>query len=539
MNKHTLVILVVAAALLGLLLLFENPFKGEEEQAKPRKEELVQLVVPPKEEDISRIQVSNIMTSVTLVNKGGEWFTSDGFPADVMAVRRLFQGLQEVKEPELVSINPKTFIQFRVDPVTGTRVRMVNIQGQPAVDLIIGEMQGDFMHSAVRKPDSDNVYRVRSQLRMAVGMRDWRNMSILFSNPESVQRVSVASPETSYTLVRGEGEAPWRFADSTSASLIQPQVDNVVRAASMLRASGIEPTTATDSLTSYGLAHPTASLSVALKEGTSYTVYFGASRPALNRLEYFAKRADQKWVYRVTEADRNVALRKKEDLLQKPPAAPKPMTLPPGTTSTLPFGLTSGPLFMPPTRPTTGPLFMPPVKPTTGAAPSPVPFISVPPTSPSAPIEAPKPAPPKPTEKAAEPTSPSKPVKAPEAPTTATKAAESEKPAPPEAKPESKPEPKPEAKSEPTTESKAQPKPEVKPEPKREPSPGSTTTGSVSSAANEPTTPSTPVAPKPEPVKPTTGSVPVAPAAPPTTSTQPTTAPAGSPDQPTTGSATK
>jgi hypothetical protein len=141
MNKPTLTILAIAAVLVALLLVFENPFKSESPQSKP--EEQAQVFVPLSEPECSRIELKGFLTSTTLVRQDRQWMTGDGFKADPEGIEELFRTVQEMKDPELISINPKAFLNFRVDPVTGTSLRMFDMQGNLKVDLIVGSIEGD------------------------------------------------------------------------------------------------------------------------------------------------------------------------------------------------------------------------------------------------------------------------------------------------------------------------------------------------------------------------------------------------------------
>ena len=153
MNKQTLITVVVAIALVAALLLFENPFQRQEPRRRP--EEQVQLFTLLAEEECTRIEVRGMGTTGTLVRKGRDWFTSDGYRADPDLLRGIFAMLKDAGPPELVSINPDAFLNFRVDQVTGLSLRMFDTQGKAAVDLIVGEMERNPFQTPLRKPDSD------------------------------------------------------------------------------------------------------------------------------------------------------------------------------------------------------------------------------------------------------------------------------------------------------------------------------------------------------------------------------------------------
>jgi len=329
MNKQTVVILLVAVAMVALLLVFENPFKGAKSEGKPK--EQVRLFSPISEEECSKIQVSGFGTTATLVRKDREWFTADGYKADPDAVHQIFRALDQFGEPELISINPKAFVKFRVDNFLGTRLKMYDTSDRLRVDLIVGQLANDFFHTPVRKPGSNNVYRVRGMLRGVVGRRNWRDYNIFRFDVASLRRISVRTPEESYTIERDGQGGPWRFSEPTSAPVDTRTVSVWTQRIANLRAADFEPTTASEMLTTFGLTNPQAWVSVELDDGSSYTLVFGKLDE--KRRQYYAKRNDDAQVYRIAQYLYNDVLKKSNLLKPKPKPTPRPASKPKPTPS--------------------------------------------------------------------------------------------------------------------------------------------------------------------------------------------------------------
>ena len=330
MNKRSAIIALVAIVLVALLFLFENPF--EREEPAPRPEQQVELVVPLSEDEISRIELSNqIGTSVTLVRKGRRWFTRQGHPADPNRIDQLISGLQEIKDPELVSINPDSHMQYRVHPLIGIRIRVYDMSGKPRTDIIVGEPEREFFSVYVRRTISDNVYRVGAMLR-GLARGPWRDRNILRLAQESIQSIDIEAPEESYSLARGP-DGLWGFGAETTGTVDQKQADMLARRLANLTTNDfVEPTTATDVLTSYGLVNPKATLTVTMEDGTSQTVYFGTADEEGMRVQYYAKRGDDPQIFLVAEPTYNSVIREKITLVA-PPEPPKPEVMPEAITT--------------------------------------------------------------------------------------------------------------------------------------------------------------------------------------------------------------
>jgi len=354
MNKQTLTLVAIAGALVALLLVFENPFKGAR-APRWREEEKVQLVTPIAEDECAQIELSGFGTSATLVQKDHKWFTRDGYRADPDAIAPLFKILEDVAKspPELLSINPDAFMKFRVDPFLGTRLRLIDTDGKTRVDLIIGELQNDFFFTPVRRPDSNKVFRVKAMFRGVLQRPTWRDLNIFRLDAQQVRRIAVQRPDQTYALAQETTTSPWHFCEPTSAPADLQQVQSWVWRVARFRATDLVPTTGTDMLTTYGLTAPTARLTISLENGSSYTLVFGRQNPANN--QYYARRLDDPQVYSVdprTYADilkPSVELRPKPEtpaVVESPTSAPVPVRLlpTPKAPKAAPKGITAGPL---------------------------------------------------------------------------------------------------------------------------------------------------------------------------------------------------
>ncbi|MCX8038661.1 MAG: DUF4340 domain-containing protein [Candidatus Sumerlaeia bacterium] len=332
MNKQTIIMLAIAAVLVTALLLFENPFK--EAERKPHPDEQVELFVVPDEADCARIELRGMGTSTTLVRKDHQWFTKEGYRADGDRVQQILNILKEAGPPDLVSISPDAFINFKVDQIQGISVRIYDRQNARKVDLIVGEMERDFFHTPVRKPESNNVYLIRGMLRMVLQQSDWRDRNIFRIDLASVRRVAVHRADESYALARESEGAPWHLVRPTSVPLSAEKVQPWLQQICMLYAQDLEPPATTDTLTSYGLTASSTYLSLGLDDGTTKTLIFGTANA---RKEYYVKRADDPQVFRLAEFYFTNLLKKSDEL--KAPAAPPLPPAPPA----------------PAVRPTTGP----------------------------------------------------------------------------------------------------------------------------------------------------------------------------------------
>jgi hypothetical protein len=224
----------------------------------------------------------------------------------------------------------------------------------------------DFFHTPVRRPGSNNVYRVSGMLRHMLNRRDWRDFSVWRLTPENLTRVAVERTTDSFAVER-DADGTWWFSEPTSGPVDSEKVQNWTRRVATLKANEFEEASDPDMLTTFGLTSPSARMSVAAEDGSSFTLAFGNLEP--EKKQYYAKRTDDPQVYRFYEYTYNDVLKKSADL--KPAPKPKPTPRPVPTPTPPPA----------PGRPTTGPARLTP--PTPGdAAPTTPPMAPVPPLAP-------------------------------------------------------------------------------------------------------------------------------------------------------------
>ncbi|MBM3334969.1 DUF4340 domain-containing protein [Candidatus Sumerlaeota bacterium] len=334
MNRQTIIVLIVAAVMVALLLVFENPFKRR--PVGPQRDEKVELFVPIPEEQCSRIELSGLGTSATLVRKDREWFTNDGFRADAEAIGLLFRAIERFGAPELISINPNALPLYRLDQISGIRLLMLDANGRQQVDLVLGELERDFVYMPIRRTRDTNVYRVRGMLVPMLRQYQqwqWRDTTIVRFEPESVRRVAVAQTGNSYAIERSTTDQTWMFTEPTSGPADNAKVLEWLNRFSRLGSQGaaeLEPPASPDMLTTFGLTPPRSAISITLDSGASYTVLFGDKKRDAD--QYYAKRADQPQLYRLPAWIHDQALATSATLRPAPAPVETATTLPAVTT---------------------------------------------------------------------------------------------------------------------------------------------------------------------------------------------------------------
>ena len=120
MNRR---MLLIAAVLIVLVVVFANPFK---DQLKREKRDLVAVFDKQKIETADHIEVATAADSSVVVRQDGKWVvgSQNAFPADTAAVGNLLRALENARSAGVVSNNPENRSRFQVD-ATGVRVKVL------------------------------------------------------------------------------------------------------------------------------------------------------------------------------------------------------------------------------------------------------------------------------------------------------------------------------------------------------------------------------------------------------------------------------
>lgn len=171
-------------------------------------------------ESLEAVRIERADSTVELERAGERW-TVNGFPADSGAVARLLQTIPELEIGDLTATNPANHARMGVSEDSAAAVDLV-FDGE-ARTLLVGDAGRRFGTSYVRLPGADDVYLLEGDLRSHVqrGVEQWRNRVMVSIDSAAVARVEVEKDGDAYTLVRGDSVWTFESGDSVQASAVR------------------------------------------------------------------------------------------------------------------------------------------------------------------------------------------------------------------------------------------------------------------------------------------------------------------------------
>jgi hypothetical protein len=301
----------VAAVLVALVLLLNNPFQDQVRKDNPVRTALFEIPDPGV---VDRIEVAGPDGNQAVLAKTGSTWTVEsmrGFPADTAAVSSMLKALAGIQAGNVVSRNPDNRAGLGVD-ASGVSVR-VSSGGSPLADFVIGNpAQGDFTSSYLRPADADEVYQVRGVNRnLFHRSQGYGDRTLTAFEPEQVASLTLAAADTGWTVVREDSLWTITSPDGTSGTAIEGMVMTVIRGLSRLNADGFAMDLP-DSVNTR-LQTPELTYTARLLNGSEITLAIGAVN---DRNQRYVARPDRDAVYLLGEWRLNTVRKRAKDLLE-------------------------------------------------------------------------------------------------------------------------------------------------------------------------------------------------------------------------------
>ena len=305
--------LLTLGGILGLLLLivliFENPFRKSDYQKKV--DEATALFPKFDREKVTKIEIIANTETTTLTNQDGKWLvtTMDNYPADMDAMKELFDKVEEFNNANKVSNNPEKQAEFQVDS-TGVEVKLMDTNDKIIAHLFVGKNTPGFLSSYVRVADSKDVYSAKGYLQGVFdkSTRTWKDRTIFNFNKGIVTQINITSPEESIEL-RLDADNKWQMIQPTAAAVVQTEIDNLLNSLSELKTDDFAEM---KELTEYGLDAPTSSITAILNDGTTKTLNIGNEDSG----KLYAKSNDKEQVFQLFKSSVDNLIMKSDKLME-------------------------------------------------------------------------------------------------------------------------------------------------------------------------------------------------------------------------------
>ena len=187
---------------------------------------------------LERVRISGPGDSVSLQRAGEQW-TVNGFPADSGAVARLQRAIDEAAVAAVAANNPANHARLGVSEDSAWT--LLAVDGDGISSLLLGKAGSRFRTAYARLPGEDVVSTIEGDLRAAAvrPLFDWRDKTVLSVDTSAVATIEIARDGN--TTVYERQDSAWMVA---GAGADATTLRNILQELAGLRASGFAPDSA-------------------------------------------------------------------------------------------------------------------------------------------------------------------------------------------------------------------------------------------------------------------------------------------------------
>ncbi len=153
--KWLVIALAVLVVLFGISQMKQSGYESSSDQ-----------VFDIERDDVFSFNISKVEESITL-NYNGETWSIEG--NDTLVVKKntmdsFFSNVLEVKRTSLVSKNGSKWEKFNVGDSTGTRLVLMDHNGESMGDIVVGRSNAEWSSSNIRVGDEVEVYQTNKNI---------------------------------------------------------------------------------------------------------------------------------------------------------------------------------------------------------------------------------------------------------------------------------------------------------------------------------------------------------------------------------------
>jgi hypothetical protein len=270
--KRTLIVLVAALAVLGLILMKKNST-----EKSMRKDHFV--LDSAWKANVNSFVVFKKPDTTRLEKKDGKWVTAgNGFPVDTAKIGKGLGYVFKLQDKELVSRSPERLGEYGLDSGEAKHVSVKEPSGKSA-QVVIGKTSGaDYSSTYWKWEGKPEVYRSPGNFSWDIGTKpdDWKQRKLFAAAPKDVKFIEVTWKDTLGTAYSYKLEAvtdsTWKMLAPQDSNRVKNALANEMasRFAEMSVDEFLDPKDT--NLAKAKLDSPVVSLKVGLKNGSNHEI---------------------------------------------------------------------------------------------------------------------------------------------------------------------------------------------------------------------------------------------------------------------------
>lgn len=151
-------------------------------------------------EKVNKIEIDAQGKKTVLKKKNQSWVIASlkDFPAKTEEISYFLKTLSEIKNPEVVSVNPKKQAIYEVNEKKGTKVTLY--RDKQKEELFFGKTGPSSFGIYLRPGKKNEVYLVSDNLSNFVSLDDFRNLTILKTDSDKIKKLTFKTKDGEFSL---------------------------------------------------------------------------------------------------------------------------------------------------------------------------------------------------------------------------------------------------------------------------------------------------------------------------------------------------
>lgn len=273
--KRTLIVLVAALAVLGLILIKKNRV----EQSMQSDAFVLDTAGAAKATSLSVIKKPD---TARLEKKDGNWVVSkDGFTVDTAKINKVLGYLFKLQDKEKVSESKERLAEYGMDSSEAKHIRLGTGSGK-TVEVVIGKTSGaDYSSTYWKWEGKPAIYRTPGNFSWEIGVKDqdWKQRKLFSAGPKDVKFIETTWQDSTGKSYSYKLEA---VTDSTWKMLVPEDSNRVKNALASEMAARFADMSIDDfvnsndtNLAKVKLDTPMVRIKIGLKNGTTHELKAG------------------------------------------------------------------------------------------------------------------------------------------------------------------------------------------------------------------------------------------------------------------------
>ncbi|MDB5105785.1 MAG: hypothetical protein JWP91_3474 [Fibrobacteres bacterium] len=184
--KRTLIVLVAALALLGVILMKKNSNEKSMSTDAPALDSTAKA-------GVADLRVVKKPDTSELVKRDGKWvIAKDGFKVDTAKINKVLNNVFSLQNKELVSNSPARLSEYGLDSAEAKHVSVKDGSGKVIADVVIGKTSGaDYSSTYWKWESKPEVYRTPGNFTWEIATKDddWKDRKLFGAVAKDVKSV--------------------------------------------------------------------------------------------------------------------------------------------------------------------------------------------------------------------------------------------------------------------------------------------------------------------------------------------------------------